>query len=1739
MAAMSRRSLCLLAILFIFSAIFSPAFATEVTVFGPKTYVRTTGSPNVYTDTFSSFPKEGLLIIENGDKDGKHRVTSALVFINGVQIFAPDDFKQQIYLMEAPVDLSDSTKSLVVELRSKPGTYLTIRVIQEAEPPTVTITADPLSIPLGASSILTWTSANADSAAIDEGIGSVPVNGSITVSPTETTTYSITASGPRGTATAGATVTVIYPPSITIIEPDGIDDIADCSFTIQWTDDDPDDNATISLYYDTDNSGADGTLIISGLSEDPDGIDDQYHWDTAEIPEGDYYVYGVIDDDVNDPVVDYSEGEISITHFIPDEIKVTASDPASYANFGNAVSISGDYAIVGAYQDDDNGYRSGSAYIFKRDCHSWLEQAKLTAGDGTAYDYFGCSVSISGDYAIMGAYYDDDNGYHSGSAYIFKREGEAWLEQAKLTAGDGTAYANFGNAVSISGDYAIVGAYGDDDSGYSSGSAYIFKREGEAWAEKAKLTASDADEGYQFGWSVSIDGDYVIVSALGDVVYEEDTNYCGSVYIFKREGDIWVEQTKLFAAGTADQYLFGYSVAINNSYAVVGAVGKFYEVPLSGAAYIYKHEGNMWLEQAIVTADNPSRGDNFGISVSIEENYVVVGAFDMVEYEPPSTAYVFEPEGDSWICRFKLTPSDGGGNHHGFSVAISGEYGIVGAPEDYEVEEEAGAAYIYSIANYAKRPFISFVEPDGIDDIADCSFTIQWDDADLDDNATISLYYDTDNSGADGTLIISGLSEDPDGPDDQYVWETAEIEAGTYYIYAVIDDGNNDPSIQYSKGPIQVHTIYSINKVTASDAAAYDDFGSSVSISGDYAIVGADGDDDSGYSSGSAYIFQREGEAWVEQSKLTASDGAAYDDFGNSVSINGDYAIVGAFGDDDNGNVSGSAYIFKNEGTNWAEQTKLTASDGAAYDDFGSSVSISGDYAIVGAYGDDDSGYSSGSAYIFKREGEAWIEHAKLTASDGAVGDYFGNSVSINGGYAIVGARDDDNIGSAYIFKREGDVWGELFKLTAGDREDYDYYGHSVSINGGHVIVGACLDDDNEDESGSAYIYSIVPGYISADPESIFIGESTTLSWSFPNATLVTIDNGIGEVPGTGSVTVMLDNTTTYTATAEGCWGTVSDSITIEVREYPPTIIISAYPEIINLGGSATLTWSSTNATSCVIEPDVGDVATTGSTTVSPSETTTYTITATGPGGTAIASVTVAIAAPTVEISADPEIINLGESATLSWSSTNATSCVIEPGIGSVDVSGSIAVSLTTPTTYTITATGPGGTTTDSVTVTVTFPQPTVSISADPATIQIGGSSTLTWSSTNATSCVIEPDVGDVATSGSTTVSPSETTTYTITATGPGGTSTASFTVAVTYPVPIITLSAEPEVITIGESSTLTWSSQYADSCMIDQGIGSVDLSGSTYVTPTETTTYTITASNPGETATAGITVTVIPLNISIISPLYGDTISRPDIMVEGTITNPLGSEVGITVNGIVAMVAGDQFMANHIPLEQGENTLTATAVDWEGNMASASITVYADTEGEYIRITADTESGTSPLETTLRIEGSFTFTDPYLTYTGPGLVEFLGISEEHEYDIRITGEGVYYFTAEVTDTESNTYTDSIAVVVIDQAELDALLKAKWEGMKTTLVNGDIEGALEYFTDGRSRQRYSEIFSFIDENVPGGISAEAQKLPEPILIELKGNFATYILARDEDGTMIEYTLYFVKDGYGFWRIQEY
>ncbi|WP_198648747.1 FG-GAP repeat protein [Cyanothece sp. BG0011] len=261
-------------------------------------------------------------------------------------------------------------------------------------------------------------------------------------------------------------------------------------------------------------------------------------------------------------------------------------------------------------------------------------------------------------------------------------------------------------------------------------------------------------------------------------------------------------------------------------------------------------------------------------------------------------------------------------------------------------------------------------------------------------------------------------------------------------------------------------------KLLAPDGAASDLFGGSVSLSGNTALVGSPGDDDNGQNSGSAYLFDVITGTLLQ--KLTAPDGAGGDQFGYSVSLSGNIALMGSLGDDDNGSASGSAYLF--DVTTGNLLYKLTAPDGAASDQFGWSVSLSGNTALVGSYFDDDNGSNSGSAYLFDVITGNFLQ--KLTAPDGAEGDNFGYSVSLSGNTALVGSRLDDdnggNSGSAYLF--DVTTGNFLQKLTAPDGAASDQFGSAVSLSGHTALVGSFSDNDNGSDSGSAYLFDVTTG---------------------------------------------------------------------------------------------------------------------------------------------------------------------------------------------------------------------------------------------------------------------------------------------------------------------------------------------------------------------------------------------------------------------------------------------------------------------------------------------------------------------------------------------------------------------------------------------------------------------------------------------------------------------------------------
>jgi hypothetical protein len=395
----------------------------------------------------------------------------------------------------------------------------------------------------------------------------------------------------------------------------------------------------------------------------------------------------------------------------------------------------------------------------------------------------------------------------------------------------------------------------------------------------------------------------------------------------------------------------------------------------------------------------------------------------------------------------KLTASDGAAaDHFGRSVAVSGDTMVVGAPfQDVGGNFNRGSAYVFVRSSGVWTLQQKLIATDGA----------------AGDNFGLSV------AVAGDTIVVGALGDD---------------------IGANASQGSASVFVRNAG----VWTLQ--QKLTASDGAAGDNLGWSVGISGDTAIVGATADDvGANANQGSAYAFVRSGGVWTQQQKLTASDGAVGDQLGFSVAISSDTVVAGALGDDAGANFEqGSAYVFVRSGGVWSDQQKLTASDGTAGDQLGSSVAIGGDTIAVGVRLDDvGANANQGSAYAFVRSGGAWTQQQKLTASDGGAGEELGFSVAIGGDTIAVGAPGDDvganaNQGSAYAFVRSGGVWSDQQKLTASDGGVADGFGWSVAIGGDTIAVGAVGDDigANSDQ-GSVYVFADpVPASIALAPPS-------------------------------------------------------------------------------------------------------------------------------------------------------------------------------------------------------------------------------------------------------------------------------------------------------------------------------------------------------------------------------------------------------------------------------------------------------------------------------------------------------------------------------------------------------------------------------------------------------------------------------------------------------------------------------
>jgi len=385
--------------------------------------------------------------------------------------------------------------------------------------------------------------------------------------------------------------------------------------------------------------------------------------------------------------------------------KLLASYGAAGDNLGSCVALDGDLAIVGAPGADPNSVsNSGAAYVFHKGDDGWRQVAKLVANDPNADDNFGKAVAISGQTVLVGSPNADPNGSNSGAAYVFNctsGAGWQWQQAAKLVASDGAASNYFGNAVAIDGSRIVIGAHGRDS---SKGAAYVFEHsDANGWQEKCKLPSPTLNASDYFGFSVSLDGNTAVSGAYGD---DQAADAAGAAYVFRYSGTSWSLEQKLTAGDAAASDAFGRSVAISGDKVVVSAPMDDYDSKSNvGSAYVFSRSGSTWSQQKQLKASDGAAGDWFGglappishAAVSIDGNTVWVGAPGRDDNGGGSgSAYAF---GDPNLGQAaKLLATDGAaGDYMGNSVCVRGNTAIVGAYGD----DDAGAAYVFRDANTA------------------------------------------------------------------------------------------------------------------------------------------------------------------------------------------------------------------------------------------------------------------------------------------------------------------------------------------------------------------------------------------------------------------------------------------------------------------------------------------------------------------------------------------------------------------------------------------------------------------------------------------------------------------------------------------------------------------------------------------------------------------------------------------------------------------------------------------------------------------------------------------------------------------------------------------------------------------------------------------------------------------------------------------------------------------------------
>jgi hypothetical protein len=844
--------------------------------------------------------------------------------------------------------------------------------------------------------------------------------------------------------------------------------------------------------------------------------------------------------------------------------KLFASDGTNWVDFGNNLDYFPDDSLVIVGCERDN---NGSAYIFKNTGGTWNQLAKLTASDGASGDIFGHSVAISKNTALVGAYKDDDGGPDAGSAYIFEMPGSGWAdmtETAKLTASNPNSSDYFGSAVDVSDSIAVIGAPGEGEVASGAGMIYLFRKPGGGWinsTETAKLTSNDADVGENLGDALDMDEDVILAGSYRRDVDTE--SFSGGVYIFTMPEGGWVDGNQdsiLVASDPLQRDYFGQSVAFSGNQFIVGAPGVDDNGASAGAVYIFEPGMPEFTRQPlslinICNADSvlftveTINADSIHWQASIDGGALFSDLEDDAEFSGATddTLMIFHPashENKLFRCRIKnnagevysdtvhiiidnippipdgdtLTPFLGntcatitkiptatscnekitGTTSSPLSYSGQGEYSITW---NYEDSYGNTSSQIQHVILHDSIGIPRYEEKQEI--IASNAFEngMFGYSVDIDSNYMIVGSKNLVNEGNGYVYIFEKQGQD---------WqEIAMIEkpgSKTFGNSVCIHDNKafvGDPKAKIGVDKTgKVYVLENVNgnwqmtdSIKSMQPDLYEFFGSSIACSDNHLLVGARGNDDKGSNAGCLHVFELYNDQIYPKKTLYSPEPKAGALYGSSVSIDGDYAVIGApeynigasqfKGTGPSGH--GIAVVCKSSGFDMQEIAFIRASDHDNGSKFGQSVSIDGEWIAVGAYNQND----SGAVYLYKKPNTGWqdtVESQKIKSNTKSA---FGYAVDMQNDQLVIGASYSSEYksynGRAYVYELNNDMWNEYASFNPVEISQLDYFGSAVALDGDNIIAGAKGDDDAGSYTGALYRFASVTPCLTKQP-TVFTG---------------------------------------------------------------------------------------------------------------------------------------------------------------------------------------------------------------------------------------------------------------------------------------------------------------------------------------------------------------------------------------------------------------------------------------------------------------------------------------------------------------------------------------------------------------------------------------------------------------------------------------------------------------------------